>query len=372
MKLTTTGRAILIVAFVTMLTGISIDRPVAVAAGGALLALVAAALTTTARPPNLEVTRGAAAAEVSRGVPARFFVRVAPRSGRQRTSTMIERVAGVDHVAVLPPLEAGASHRLEYAVPTVRRGVIEVGPARVRRQDPFGLVTADVEVPGTAAVCVRPVSHPLRLLPSGRQIDLEGPTRERSAGSASFHQLRPYAPGDDPRRIHWRSSARVGTLVVRHMVDTTRPQLAIVLDNRSSVFDEQDFEAGVEVVASLVQAAAAEHYPAVMACAAGQGEQLSDLPAQIDVLTTVELVDDESLASLAHAVLGVDHTLLFVTGEPNAADNSRIARLAARFAGSYVISVVAERTAPFVPPAGTRGIGCADAREFAAQWRGLR
>jgi hypothetical protein len=37
-----------------------------------------------------------------------------------------------------------------------------------------------------------------------------------------------------------------------------------------------------------------------------------------------------------------------------------------------VISVVAERTAPFVPPAGTRGIGCADAREFAAQWRGLR
>jgi uncharacterized protein (DUF58 family) len=372
MRFTSAGRAVLVFGLVATITGATLDRPVAIAAGGALLALVGAAMTTTARAPNLDVTRGSASAEVPRGSPARFFMRVAPHGGRQRASTLIERVAGVDHVAVLPPLDIGASHRLEYAVPTVRRGVIEVGPARVRRQDPFGLVTADIEVPGTATVCVRPLSHRLRLLPSGRQIDLEGPTRERSAGNASFHQLRPYAPGDDPRRIHWRSSARVGTLVVRHMVDTTRPQLAIVLDNRSAVFDEDDFEAAVEVVMSLVQAAAAERYPASMACAAGGGEQLSDLSAQIDALTTVELVDDESLAALAHAVVGVDHTLLFVTGEPSAADNRSIARLAARFAGSYVISVVAERSAPFVAPAGTRGLGCSNAREFAEQWRGLR
>ena len=78
----------------------------------------------------------------------------------------------------------GTDH-VTYAIPTARRGVVTAGPLVVRSFDPFGLVSADRRFTSTCAVSVRPRRYPLRMLPSGRQRDLEGPTRERSDGSAS-------------------------------------------------------------------------------------------------------------------------------------------------------------------------------------------
>ena len=99
---------------------------------------------------------------------------------------------------------------------------------------------------------MRPRRHPLGLLPSGRLRDLEGPTREVSKGTASFHQLREYVPGDDMRHIHWRTSARTGTLMVKQLVDTTRPEIVVIVDNRLSAVDADDFEEVVEVAASIL------------------------------------------------------------------------------------------------------------------------
>ena len=71
-----------------------------------------------------------------------------------------------------------------------------------------------------------------RPLPVGFAKDLEGPTSDASpAGDIAFHALRPYQLGDDHRHIHWMSTARTGTLMVRHYVDNRRPTLAVLLDD---------------------------------------------------------------------------------------------------------------------------------------------
>ena len=90
-------------------------------------------------------------------------------------------------------------------------------------------------------------------LPSGFAKDLEGPTSDASpAGDIAFHALRPYQLGDDRRHIHWMSTARTGTLMVRHYVDNRRPTLGVLLDDAIAPYDDDMFEVAVEIATSLL------------------------------------------------------------------------------------------------------------------------
>ena len=62
--------------------------------------------------------------------------------------------------------------------------------------------------------------------------------------------------GDDLRMVHWRTTALTGTLMVRKHVDTNRPQVVILLDDRRASYSEEGwFEEAVEAAASLLEAA---------------------------------------------------------------------------------------------------------------------
>jgi uncharacterized protein (DUF58 family) len=66
-----------------------------------------------------------------------------------------------------------------------------------------------------------------------------------------FLTLRDYEPGDDPRRVHWRASARIGELLVRQDEAASPGRVVLLLDTRPHVHDHDSFELAVEVVASL-------------------------------------------------------------------------------------------------------------------------
>ncbi len=212
------------------------------------------------------------------------------------------------------------------------------------------------------------------MLPSGRRRDLEGPTRERSEGSASFHQLREYVRGDDMRRIHWRSTARTGDLMVKQMVDTTRPELVVILDNRAATIGEDDFEHAVEIAASILQAAEAEDFPTELLFSDGSDDL--DIEGQpiphLDRLTGVELGELDSLTRLADVLVSRGRSLVFVTGEPSGPDLLTITKLAHGFSPAYLVSVVEERHVPLVAPRGMRAIACSSGPDFVAHWTGLR
>ncbi|WP_344056651.1 DUF58 domain-containing protein, partial [Sphaerisporangium rubeum] len=156
---------------------------------------------------------------------------------------------------LVPPLAPGAEARVEYAIPTPRRGLVTVGPLTLDRRDPLGLARRTDHLAPATVLWVRPRVHPLAAPPAGLAPGQEI-RRDRAAESASAYDgLREYRAGDDPRRIHWPSTARTGQLVVRRPVEGTGPGAAVVLDTRTAALSPAAFEDAVEVAASVMTAA---------------------------------------------------------------------------------------------------------------------
>lgn len=153
----------------------------------------------------------------------------------------------------LPSLAPGGRHEELFAIPTVRRSVIQVGPVRSVRGDPWGLIARRVSWTPVVEVCVHPVLVPLTGAAAGVLRDLEGQaTRVVSNSDLSFHALRDYEPGDDRRHIHWKTTARTGTLMVRQFEDTRRTHTAVALATHPADYlDDEEFELAVAAAASI-------------------------------------------------------------------------------------------------------------------------
>ena len=174
----------------------------------------------------------------------------------------------------LPPLAAGACHDEVVIIPTQQRGVIVLGPVVTQRGDPFGLVRREVTWTEQLELFVHPRRVPLEPLGSGLLRDLEGhTTNDTSMSDLAFHALREYAPGDDRRYIHWRSSAKVssasgqGTFLVKQFLDTRRSHIAVVVDADESAYaDPSEFELAISVGASVAVRALADEMDLTLVC----------------------------------------------------------------------------------------------------------
>jgi len=192
----------------------------------------------------------------------------------------------------LPRLTAGEVHEELLEIPTRRRAVIVLGPARSVRGDPFGLLGRTVTWNDPKAVYVHPRTVRLDQAATGFLRDLEGqPTSVISTSDISFHALREYIPGDDRRYVHWKSTARTGTIMVRQFEDTRRNHLAIALDDLAAGYtDELDFELAVSVCGSLgVQALRMEQDLTLTTAATlptGTTTRLLDSLSQVELRTS--------------------------------------------------------------------------------------
>ncbi len=158
---------------------------------------------------------------------------------------------------LLAPMQPGDAARAAYRFPTDRRGRYEVGPLRVTLTDPFGLVERSQLVLATEQVIVYPRIRDVLPPPEmgGLDFDREQPqVRSRIEPSGEFHTLREYAPGDDLRHVHWRSTARRGQLMMRQNEARRRTPVLLMLDVRPGAHDRASFERAVEACASIVSA----------------------------------------------------------------------------------------------------------------------
>lgn len=140
-----------------------------------------------------------------------------------------------------------------------RRGVFSFGPVRLTVSDLFerGTNSEEREVP--AQLLVRPRSVPVRDLEAARAP--LGSTRTRASlftDPARFAGVRPHQPGDSMRRIHWRATARTGTVVSRRYEPVNERQVLIAVDLQTvpgphwlMLFDDDQVEALCVAAASL-------------------------------------------------------------------------------------------------------------------------
>lgn len=205
-------------------------------------------------------------------------------------STLIELPVGRNtaHFRV-PRLGVGETHEEVFQVPARRRGVVTIGPVRSVRTDPLGLFHRQRTWTDPIDLFVHPATVLLDTYAMGFLRDVEGVTTQNlSSSDVSFHALRDYVPGDDRRSIHWRTTARVGRLMVRQFEETMRSHLLLVLSLRPEDYaSDDDFELAVSVAGSLGQSAVAEERQVSVHTSTGLLEFPSG-PGLLDALCRVE------------------------------------------------------------------------------------
>lgn len=227
-------------------------------AGLTLLVVLVAAVPWTlgGGPRNISVSADPARVTVGEPAVARVISSASLRSGARglrvevpMTSHWLSGIGVVD----LPAVGAGEVARRDLPVPTDRRAVVRLGPIQAVRADPIGLARRAVAGGGQATVHVWPRVVRVPSTGGGVLRDLEGRvTSDPSPSDAAFHALREYAPGDDRRHVHWRTSMRLGKIMVRQFVDVRRSDLSVVCGvDPDDYADAEEFETAMGVVASI-------------------------------------------------------------------------------------------------------------------------
>ncbi len=154
-------------------------------------------------------------------------------------------------VAKLPPL--GVSEINAEVVPQ-HRGKLNLTGVAVSLPDALGITRRRQDVPAHSSVLVLPKRYtvPAVNLPGTREYQPGGVTLSSSIGeSLEFESLREYRPGDPIRKIHWRSWARAGKLIVKEYQDEYFVRHGLVLDTFPTTNNPQVFEEAVSVAASF-------------------------------------------------------------------------------------------------------------------------
>lgn len=336
---------------------------VAAAAGIA----IAIALWTSRIGHQARISRSITAPRVARGDPIRAIYRATNNTRRRTVSAVIvDRCDQAEVRIQLPSIPRDDRTEVVGIIPTRRRGVFPVGPWRLERVDALGLAIGTRTSDDVGTVLVHPRVHNLHG-PYGAMHTVEDEAVIRRAASdplSGFVSLREYAEGDDPRLIHWPTSARLGTLMIREHVELRRPEFTVVLDAALSVSTEDDFEEMVDVAASVAVHALRSGVEVRVRTTArefpGAGRPLERSTQVLDLLTPVKQVPTDALMSLPEIFRsGLDHTaIVFVTG-PRGPSST--------FSHTERMSVV--RVGAGAQPATGISLAVEDALEFVHRWR---
>lgn len=332
-----TIRALGLVLFGAGLVALGWDAgwPELTALGAAAISLVVLVVVAAGRGPRVDVVLDRTALRVVRGQPATVRVTLhLPHRRRWRWLRIVEGSPSVP--AATSPLRKPDSRgelSLKLPVDTSKRGERPIGPYSVVHGDPWSIVrrVAVRAEGGLLTVHPRTVSVRRSALPALQHGDTA--TASRRSGEEHFHALRDYVLGDEPRTVHWRSSARAGKLVVKQQVAPAPNNTMIVLDADASAYGSDDkfsdgwieerFETAVEVAASLAIAQAdrveqvhvvtTNRGASVTSAAAGAVDSFLDAFAAAIAVPPVETAPEEivPLVRRTHCRL-----VMLVTGTP--------------------------------------------------------
>ncbi len=377
--LTDNGWALLGVVAVATIGWLATGYRELLAVAGSLLALCCLSLAWLFLRPSIEGRRSIVPGRVVEGDPAQGVLTLR-NTGTRRSPVLlgVEQVGDRSVRATIGSLAPGAEQTVTYPLPTDQRGRFVVGPLTLGHADPFRLVRVGRTTGARATLYVHPKSHDVPPLPTGRARDLEGLTSQRtSRGGITFHTLREYVPGDDLRFVHWRSTARTGTLMVRHNVVTNEPRFSVLLDTAATSYDTTErFEHAVRVAASWIRAGVDQGNEVEFRTTGGLHARVDTAGVGhnrvLDLLAQAECsAEDAGLAELARMVdtRRVPVSLGIVTGEPARGQSEIIARATGRFDSVSVIQLGDQFQGAPLRISGALVLRCTSSDHFARIWK---
>lgn len=238
---------------------------------------------------------------------------------------------------VLDRVEPHGVREIDYTVRCESRGRFAIGPLSVRIADPFGLVELTRSFTITDTLVVTPSVVPLPPVRLTGEWTGGGESRTRSVAAAGDDDVAPreYRQGDDLRRVHWRSTARHGELMVRREEQQRQSRGTLLLDTRRRAHrgegPRSSLEVAVSAAASIGVHLSRDGLGLRLVTDQG-GQPLADSGGSWSLLDALAVVRHSSARSLEHAITalhrgGADDLIVAVLGSIDAADAQALARL---------------------------------------------
>jgi uncharacterized protein (DUF58 family) len=170
-------------------------------------------------------------------------------------ATLVERVGRLGEQRQ-PLRRRGRRLSVRYVLERLPRGRYAFADVRAEIADPFGLERVAVPLPAPGALLVYPRLVRLERLFSetgSRSHDGRRLLLRRQSGF-ELHGVREYAQGESLRRVHWRSTARRGQLMVKELEDAPRDEIAVLLDSDAAAVVGESFDVQVRAAGSILDA----------------------------------------------------------------------------------------------------------------------
>lgn len=316
--------------------------------GGALVGL--AVLLARLPGPRLDVRRELHPPRVYAGTESRVEL-IVRNAGSRRTPVfgLRDPFDGGRRQArfLVSPLAAGESARAAYRLPTERRGIFTLGPLEASVTDPFGLAARTLHVAAASELTVYPHIDQIAALPHTHGDDpLSGadhPTGVALSGE-DFYALRAYEVGDDLRRVHWPSTARLDELMIRQNEMPWQARVTVLLDVRRPAHAGESLEMAVSGAASIVaacwQRGSLVRLVTTDGVDSGYGAQHAHVEAIMETLASVGLTRDDRLTGVLGSLTRPGNAgglVALFTSEAPTDEIQNIARLQFRFASLTVV-----------------------------------
>jgi uncharacterized protein (DUF58 family) len=204
----------------------------------AALPLGCAVMLTRARY-RIGLTRTVTPSRVSAGAPLR--VRLELQNLARLTTRVLLAEDRVPYALGAPPrfvldrMPGGQQAAVTYSLRAEIRGRYPIGPLRLRVADPFGMCELTRSFTAVDHVMVVPKLWPLTTITGGGIWGGAGDSLARAAAVSGENDIatREYREGDDLRRVHWRSTAKRGELMVRREEQPRQMRATVLLDTRA-------------------------------------------------------------------------------------------------------------------------------------------
>lgn len=218
----------------------------------------------------------------------------------------------------IPYLPAGQSRQSAYRGRLPRRGRYDLGPFQLSTRFPFGLLRGTVTLGRIESLVVLPrLGRLARGWIARPHESFEGAQRRRQRFGrveGEFYGVRDWRSGDTRRSIHWRSSARRGTLVVRQYDEPHNQDVVVLVELwqpvRPSPEDLDRVELAVSFAATTVSDLCRRGGGGVMLGTTAHPTDCTSGPASpallrdaMEQLALAEAVSDDRLSALLATAL---------------------------------------------------------------------